>query len=363
MLKLTSKRHTLDDDTIEAVSNYCYEQGWTDGLPVVPPTAERVREMLKYTDYEPDEVVAKLAPMGGEATPEKIAINAVMAGCRPEYMPILIAAVKALANPDLNLYALQTTTHVVAPLCILNGPIARQIKANAGANAFGQGNQANATIGRAIRFFLINIGGAHPGLTDKATFGHPGKYTYCIAENEDESPWEPLHVENGFAREHSTVTFIGAEAPHNVNDHGSTDAEGICRTIASALATSANNDIYLIGRPLVVFSPEHAATVAKSGWSKDDVRRYMYRQARVPYSQFSQENLDRFEEMRPEWFSRPRSEDVPVMASESDLTIIVAGGPGKHSLAIPTFGDTRPVTQLITDRAGNPLTELKKVRG
>lgn len=361
MIKLTSATHRVED-SIEAVSEYCYQQGWTDGLPVVPPTADRVQAMLRYTDLEPDAVVAKLAPLGGEATAEKIAINAVMAGCRPEYMPILIAAVKALADPALNLTALQTTTHVVAPLLVLNGPIARQIRANCGANVFGQGNRANATIGRAIRFCLINIGGGHPGITDKATFGHPGKYTFCIAENEAESPWEPYHVEMGFSAEHSTVTIIGAEAPHNVNDHGSTDAEGVCRTIASALATSANNDIYMIGRPVVVFGPEHAATVARSGWTKDDVRKFMYQHARVPYTQFSQDNLNFFIEKRPEWFSRPRAENVPVMATESDLTILVAGGPGKHSLVLPTFGTTRPVTQLITDGAGNPLTELRPMR-
>ena len=350
------------DDGWEAANDYCYERGWTDGLPVVPPTPARVEAMLAWTDFEPDDVVAELPPLGGRATVEKIAINAVMAGCRPEYLPILIAAVQALADPRLNLQALQATTHPVAPLLILNGPLARQIGANGGANAFGQGNRANATIGRAVRLCLLNIGGGRPGETDKATQGHPGKYTYCVAENEDANPWEPLHVERGFDREQSTVTVIGAEAPHNVNDHGSTDAEGICKTLASALATAACNDVYLSGRPLVVFGPEHAATVARSGWNKDDVRDYLYRQARVPYRAFSQENLARFEQMRPEWFARPRAEDVPVMGGPEELDIVVVGGPGKHSLVIPTFGDTRPVTRLVAGRDGSPLYELRPRR-
>lgn len=183
----------LSED-MEEINDLLYERNWTDGLPVIPPTESRVKRMLEGVNKEPDEVIAFLPPLQGEATVAKIAVNAVMAGCKPEYMPILIAAIQAMSEPILNLGALQTTTNPCAPLMMINGPIRNDVGLNSCAGVLGPGVRANATLGRAVRLILLNIGGARPGGLDKATQGQPGKYTFCIAENEEENPWEPLHV-------------------------------------------------------------------------------------------------------------------------------------------------------------------------
>ena len=196
-----------------AINRHYQGQGWTDGLPIVPPTHDDVREFLRFTDREPREVVAVLPPRQGEATVERIAINAVMAGCRPEYLPVILTAVEALTDPAFNLDSIQATTHPVTPLIIVNGPIAREIGINGGYNAFGQGFRANLTIGRALRLLLMNVGGGLPGTGDRATQGTPAKIAYCVAENEEANPWEPLHVEHGFPREMRVPAFQLADRP------------------------------------------------------------------------------------------------------------------------------------------------------
>src|SRR5688572_21397850 len=194
------------EDDFDAVNALVRSRGWSDGLPVVPPTAQRVESMLAYCDRPWDEPVAKVAPRYGEATPLRLAANAVMAGCRPEYFPLLMLAIEAMCDEPFNLYGIQATTHLCAPLVIVNGLIAQELGINGGHNAFGPGVQSNATIGRAIRLALVNIGGAIPTLGDMSTFGAPSKYSYFVAENEAGNPWEPLHVERGFPSEASTVT-------------------------------------------------------------------------------------------------------------------------------------------------------------
>ena len=181
----------------DEIDTHYQERGWTDGLPIVPPTERRVHELLKQTPRDPREVVGVLPPRQGEATVEKIAVNAVMAGCRPEYFPVVLAAIEALADPLFNLDSVQATTHPVATLLVVNGPITRAIGLQAGYGSFGQGFRANLTIGRAVRLVLMNVGGGLPGSGDRATQGTPAKIAYCVAENEAESPWEPLHVEAG----------------------------------------------------------------------------------------------------------------------------------------------------------------------
>jgi hypothetical protein len=210
-----------------------------------------------------------------------------------------MAAVRAVADPRFNLFAVQTTTHPCTPLVIVNGPIARRLDINCGPNALGQGHRANAVIGRALRLVLQNVGGARPGSTDRATLGHPGKYTYCLAENEAASPWPSLHVERGFSPDTSCVTVCGADAPHNVNDHGSTTAEALLLAFAGTLATPGNNNVYLGGEPLVVLGPEHAQTFANSGWTKDDLKRALWERAQLSIARFSAENLSRFRHHRP----------------------------------------------------------------
>src|SRR5690349_5581141 len=206
-LKVSDASLEADDD-FDAINALCLERRWSDGLPIVPPTAERVERMLEFCDRPLSEPIAKIAPRYGEATPLRLAANAVMAGCRPEYFPLYMLAIEAMCEEPFNLYGVQATTHPCAPLAIFNGPVAREIGLNAGHNAFGPGTPANATLGRAIRLALLNIGGALPGAGDMSTFGAPSKFSYCVAENEEANPWEPLHVERGFPTDATTVTVI-----------------------------------------------------------------------------------------------------------------------------------------------------------
>ncbi|PYM48140.1 MAG: hypothetical protein DME14_12635 [Candidatus Rokuibacteriota bacterium] len=333
---------------IDLFQDFALAEGWSDGMPVLPPTPERVARILGPLAPRGADVIATLAPRRGVATLEAIAANLALAGALPGHLPVVVAAIRALADPRFNLNAIQTTTHPCTPLLIVNGPIAPRLGINAGANALGQGHRANAVIGRAVRLILQNVGGARPGREDRATLGHPGKYSYCLAENEAESPWAPLHVERGFGAAESCVTVCGSEAPHNVNDHGSTSAEALVFALAGTAATTGSNDVYLGGEPLVVLGPEHARTFADSGWSKADVKRVIWERARVRLDRFSPENRERFGVLDPERFrGRLLAEEVALCASPDDLMVIVAGGPGKHSAIIPTFGATRSVTVAI----------------
>jgi hypothetical protein len=333
-------------DDLDDLQAFVLSRGWGDGLPVLPPTPERVQRLL--TGRRGDEVVAVLPPRGGVATLEAVAANAALAGAGPEHLPVIVAAVRAVADPRFNLAAVQTTTHPCTPLLIVNGSVAGRLGVHGGAGALGSGFRPNAVIGRAVRLTLQNVGGAPPGVVDRATLGHPGKFAYCLAENEAASPWEPLHVERGFGREESTVTVVAAEAPHNVNDHGSTSAEALLAALAGTAATPGGNNVYLGGEPLVLLSPEHAATVAASGWSKRDFKRAFWERARVPLEAFSAENLARFAVIDPARFQDPAPDFRPALAaSPDDIMVVVAGGPGKHSAIVPTFGASRAVTAAV----------------
>jgi len=334
---------------------YYFEQGWTDGLPVVPPTAELIEAMVAALGGDPQSIVARIPPRWGVLTREVLAINMVMAGCKPEYAPVVRAAVLALADPAFNLNGVQATTHVAAPLLVVNGPIARQIGMNGGCNAFGSGNRANATIGRAIRLVMLNVGGGTPGDLDKSTLGHPGKYTYCVAENEAQSPFSPYHVEHGYKPEDSTVFVIAAEAPHSVTDHVSTDPQGILDAMCSAMSTIASNNAVLSGHCAVVLGLEHAETVAKHGWTRHDVRNYLwmhhgnrfYDLARGHrYGQVYNRNL-------PKWYRRDPESRIPIVPSPDHIHLFVMGGEaGRFSAFIPGWGHmSTPVLRAIDGRA------------
>ena len=269
------------DGDFDKVNALYMEKGWGDGLPLVPPTAQRVEQMLAYCDRPYDQVIGLVAPRYGAATPLRLAANAVMAGCRPEYFPLVMLTIEALCDETFNLYGVNATTHPCSTLMIVNGPVAKELKMNWGHNAFGPGNQANATIGRAVRLAMLNIGGAIPATGDMATFGSPAKYTFCVAENEADNPWQPLHVELGFARDVSTVTVYGAESPHNVNDHESNTGIGVLKMTAGTVAITGANNLYFDGPPLLIFGPEHASTVARDGYSKADVKKFIYEHGRV----------------------------------------------------------------------------------
>lgn len=233
-------------DQFEAQLDFLHRQGWTDGLPVVPPTPERVAAMLTGTQRQPDELIGLIPPRWGTATVEVIAANAVMAGCQPRYMPVIITALEALLDSRFNLYGTQATTHAVAPLLVLNGPIIDDLNFNFGYNLFGPGWQANATVGRAINLILRNVGGALPGGLDRSTAGQPGKYSFCIAENEAENPWEPLHVERGFQADQSTVTVHAAGGILDLNDRSSQSAADLIQILGQSLRIHAGNG-HLIG--------------------------------------------------------------------------------------------------------------------
>jgi hypothetical protein len=352
------------EDDFDAVNELYRARGWSDGLPIVPPTVERVERMLAYCDRDWDGTIAKIAPRYGEATPVRLAANAVMAGCRPEYFPLYCLAIEAMCEEPFNLYAVQATTHLCAPLVIVNGPVIRELGVNAGQNAFGPGVQANAAIGRAIRLALVNIGGAIPGSGDMATFGSPAKYGYLAGENEAESPWEPLHVERGLPAHASAVTVIGAECPHNVNDHESLTAEGLLMTIAGTMASTGTNDVFYDAQPLVVMGPEHAKAIAAGGFSKAAAKRWIAEHAMIPLDRFSPENIER--RFRKNWPERygPAVVNamVPAVRRAEDLLIAVIGGAGKHSAYIPTFGATRAVTRALKRSDGSLARSVEDFR-
>jgi hypothetical protein len=338
--RLTSEK-VLVADSAEAVTNLFYEKKWSDGLPIIPPTEEAVERMLAGTRREPGNIVATIPPRWGEATVEKIAINAVMAGCLPEYLPLIITAVEAMSEEPFNLRGLQATTFPVIFLLIINGPIARKLDINSKSGVFGTEWRSNATIARAIRLILMNVGGAYPGKTDMAT---QGKRTLCIAENEDENPWEPLHVERGSQASMSTVTVACATHPHNINDHHAINAEQMLHTIAGTMTTLGNNNVLTqLGEPVLVLGPEHAATIARDGLSKSDIKSIIHEKAAIPRSKFHQKHVERY---------FPNLNDdalISITHNKEDLIIIVAGGVGKHSAFLPSFGETRSVTRQIPD--------------
>ncbi len=358
------ENHLEADADIEAVYELCLERGWSDGLPVIPPTAGRVEQMLAYCGRPWDEPIAAIPPRYGAATPLRLAANAVMAGCRPQYFPLVMLAIEAMAEEPFNLYGIQATTHPCAPFIIVNGPVAQELAINSGHSAFGAGCRSNATIGRAVRLALVNIGGAIPGLGDMATAGSPAKYTFCAAENAAASPWEPLHVESGYPAAASTVTVVAAEGPHNINDHESLSARGILTTFAGSIASTGANDVYHRGTPVLAFGPEHAATVASEGYSKADVKRYLFEHARLPLNRFSDENVARRFRAKPDlpYANATLDTRVPMWQAAEDLIVVVIGGAGKHSAYLPTFGTTRAVTRPLKHQDGSFVRSIEELR-
>jgi hypothetical protein len=267
---LRSRR--LELARLEDEAEAFFERGWTDGLPVVPPTPARVLRMLEGTSRAPDEVVAVVGPDFADCTVEKAAVNAVLAGCRPEYLPVVLAAVEAACTDEFNMHGLLCTTWFTGPVIIVNGPITTEIGMNSGVNALGQGNRANATIGRALQLIVRNIGGGRPGEIDRATLGGPAKYTFCFAEDEAGSPWEPLSVERGFAEGTSAVTLFAGYGPHGLCDQKSREPESLARSMAWALDAVWHPKLALMSDAVVVVSPEHARVFREGGWSKAQLR-------------------------------------------------------------------------------------------
>ncbi|MEQ8194326.1 MAG: hypothetical protein RIB59_07535 [Rhodospirillales bacterium] len=341
----------IDSDSLNDAENQelFFERGWTDGLPIVPPTLEKVQAMLAATKRTPHEEVGAIPPRMRMATVEKIAINAVMAGCKPAYFPVVLAAVEAMLDKDCDLYGAQTATNMSTPLLILNGPIVEEINANSGRNCFGPGNRANATIGRAVRLVCWNVGGEIPEETDMATHGQPGKFTFCFAEAESENPWGAFHVEKGFKANESTVTVLGgASSPHNVFTYGCENGREVIDHFVGAMTALGNNNIIFPSGPLLVFSPEHAQVLARDGFTKEKIRDYIFKHARIPLSRFGPRSVKGLHHRRSNWFATVGDPDhIGVADKPEDIQIVVAGGPGIHSLFIPTSFSHRPVVRKI----------------
>lgn len=352
------------EDSLEQIFEFfddCYEKGWTDGLPVYPPTKRMLQRMLACTDRKRDDVIGIIPPLNGAATVEKIAINAIMAGCRPEYLPVIITAIEAMVHPDYNLYGRQTTTHPGAHLMIVHGPIRKEIDVNCRTGLFGHGWRANATMGRALRLIMINVGGNKPGITDMATHGHAGKFTYTMGEDEEHSPWEPFHVERGFARDVSAVTMVCAEAPHNINDQKSKTPHLYLGSAASAMSHLGANGLYRSGlksEQLLVIPAETAQWLFDQGWSKQDVKQCLFEQARQPVRNMRDRGgwdmspLPKFVDMNDD------NALVPIVGRAEDLLIFVAGGFQRHMNFIPTSGYNLSVTRAITLNDGTPMRTL-----
>ena len=341
----TATFEALDD--LDAINKLYRERRWSDGLPIVPPTQERVARMLACTTRKPDEVIAKLAPGFGEATVERIAINAVMAGCDAEYLPVLIAATDAVTQPQFNIQGIEATTNSAAVWLVLNGPIVSELGINATFNCLGQGTWANATLGRAMRLILQNIGGALPGDMDRATQGQPGKYTFCCGENEAQSPWAPLHVERGFARDASTVTVVAAEGTLNMNTH-SKEAGELLRVIAESMVHPASNEYCHGGEPWLVIAPEHADILKAGGLSKGDVKQRLWELSKMPAGRMSTKEILRAQASRGDEYGEIKPDTLlSISRSPDDIWFIVAGGPGTHSVYVPCFGNSNAVTREI----------------
>ncbi|MBC8445835.1 MAG: hypothetical protein H8D74_01410 [Chloroflexi bacterium] len=332
----------LAKDPFAEANELFYRRGWTDGLPIIPPTDVKIAEMLEGTDLPPNQVVATLDPMGGQATVEKIAVNAVMAGCRPEYMPVLIAAVEAIADPVFDLVGVGTTTNPDATMLIVNGPIAKQLDINSGANALGRGWQANATIGRALHLIEQNIGGSWPGVSDVSSLGQPGDYSMMLAENEAANPWQPLHVERGFAKDQNVVTVVSAEGMQRVLDIG-VNGEGFLGRVAD----------YVSGREgthknmLLVLTPFTAQKLVTEGWNKESVRQFINDNTRIPFSKYKTKFIDtgRIKDVSPSVLATTDPNAMIQVPFIDQLVIIVAGGVGEKDELIPLW--SAPVSREI----------------
>jgi hypothetical protein len=336
----------LEETSPEALLELYEKRGWGDGLPLVAPTAKRVEEMLTTgagnSAHGADEIVATLPPRQGQATRRVLAINAVLAGCPPGLLPVLTTAVRALARPEMNLRGVNATTHPVAPLVIVHGAAVEALGFNAGLGCFGPGNRANATLGRALRLVLLHVAGARPGDGDASTQGQPSKYSYCIGENTAASPWESYAHHRGVSSA-SAVSVACGENPHNFHDMESDTPAPILDKCASVMATlGSNNAPVSAAEFFVVLGPEHAATIAGAGWSRGDVQAYLYERARLPAATLR--GAFEVTQRRP-WLHALRDDAaMPVTDHPNNIRVLVAGGAGKHSCVIPSWGMTRSVT-------------------
>ncbi len=269
----------------EDIMEACYDRGWTDGLPVVPPTPLRVMRMLGGSDRDASEIVGNAPPDNAPCSIEKIAINAVMAGCKPEYFPVVIASVEAALQDRFCMHGLLCTTYFSSPVMIVNGPVCRQIGMNSGVNALGQGNRANATIGRALQLVIRNVGGGVPGGIDRANMGNPGKYTYCFAEDESDENWASLAMDRGFERKDSVISLFAGDGLQPVLDQQSRTPESLAKSMAASLRSVAHTKLFGMADAILVVCPEHRRVLREGGWTKEELRKALFEELMVPGSE------------------------------------------------------------------------------
>ena len=317
---------------------YAYDQGWTDGLPIIPPTPESVQAFVAATGRPADEVIGNpLPPRKGQATVAVIAVNAIMAGCRPEYMPVLIAAVEGLTDPGFPLELMQVTTNPMTPFLLVNGPVRKRLEINFGTGCLGPGWRANATIGRAVRLLMYNVGGALPGIYSKVSFGSPLRYTYICGENEEENPWSPFHVERGYAPEQSTVTVFKASNFCNISGGEGVGPDEILRHIAANMPSMYGGGDGV----LLLLGINHARSLFEAGLRKDDIRRKLWEIARLPAAMFAKNYADTERES-----GRGDANTVWRARAPEDIYLAVAGGPGPQDVYI---GAGMPQTRIIRE--------------
>ena len=329
-----------------------YDAGWTDGLPVVPPSDESVEAMLAAGGFRGDEVIGEIEGRNQVVTADKVAINAVMAGCKPEYLPVVVAALRGLCHPDFAYHGPASSTGGSAIVLIVNGPVVRALGINSGNNAFGQGHRANATIGRAVRLVMMNVMNTRPGLLDRATLGTPGKYSFCFAEHEEDHPWEPLHVSRGLRPQDSAVTVYASNSLHQVYNQLAAEPEPLLRCFADTLCNLGSPNVKGFNQSLVVLAGEHAEIIRASGWSRRKVQDFLVEQARRTVADFKRA-------ARLPGPLTPADETTwrRVFERPDDILIVCAGGrAGSWSACLPGWGNkwTKAVTTRVATAGGTP---------
>ncbi|MGH9245446.1 MAG: hypothetical protein ACRD29_14250 [Acidimicrobiales bacterium] len=336
-----------------------FDHGWTDGLPIVPPTPERVAAMLDAAHAEPDEVLGTVAERQRSVTAEHAAINAVMAGCRPEYFPVVLAAVGCLVDPAFNANAAVTSTGGAALCVIVSGPLVGELGFNTGHNALGSGTRANATVGRAIRLIASNVLGAKTGGTDGSSIGHPGKFTLCLAEGDPPAPWEPLRAELGYGLDDTTVTLVATEGPRQVANHLNPDAEGILRTFAAAMRSPATFSVGKGGQVVLVLGPEHTTALVEQGWSRRATREYLARESRIAPAELEAAGVLIETGAQHDMTTGPDGK-LPAVPGPDDIFVVTAGGAGAGwSACLPAWAPklhARAVTRRVA-HAGEALPD------
>lgn len=313
-----------------------HDRGLTDGLPVVPPERSLVDAMVEAAGLDPQELLGIMPPRFAEVTVRDAAVNAVLAGCGPQHLPVMVAALRVILHPDFNPMGVATTTKGVVPLLIVNGPIRERLGFNGRGNLFGPGPRANAAIGRAVRLAMLNLGGASPRILDKSTMGHPGKYTFVIAEDEENSPWEPLHVTHGYRADEDVVTVIPAEAPTAIITERATKVETILDTLAESINVASHYTSTGPAECVVILAPEHRAIARQAGWSKTDIATYLHDVCRRPAGDLWR--LERAARGLTEGEDPPET-SVPLFGAPSDIIVVAGGGAGAISAFCWGFAD------------------------